>query len=153
MKAIEGTSTRSNVLISGTQRWQRELYDWYVSNGVTPIVAEADDYMSSREFVQKLASEAGLDPEWCIFEWEKVDEAAQKGMNGMYVKLQQTLLNSEGMVEGKAMQVVDVESERQKWKTEFESWEVDFLNELVDLTMEHFDYLRARKLKADIVQS
>ena len=149
MRNLEKTLTRPNVLLVSTLAWHRELYEWYLSNGITPIVAEAEDYMSSKEYVRGLAAKAGLSPDDCIFQWEKVSEDEQKKMNKMYVILQQTLINSEGMVEGKAKRQVDLEKEYERWVKVHGNEEEAFLRELVERSMADYEYLKGKKFRIE----
>ena len=149
MKNLEKSFARPNVLLVSSLAWHRELYDWYLSNGITPIVAEADDYMSSKEYVQRLAAKAGLSPKDCIFQWEKVSEDEQSKMNEMYVKLQQTLINSEGIVEGKAKKEVDLEKEWERWENMHGVEEAAFLKDLVERSIADYEYLKGKKFKIE----
>jgi hypothetical protein len=149
MSNLEKTLTRPNTLLVSTLAWHRELYDWYLSNGVTSIVAEAEDYMSSKEYVRGLAAKAGLSPDHCIFQWEKVSEEEQRKMNKMYIKLQQTLINSEGMVEGKAKREVDLEKEYERWENMHGMGEAKFLRDLVERSMADYEYLKGKKFRIE----
>lgn len=147
MSLIEQSLNKANFLMARHLGWQREIYDWYVSKGITPIIVDAEDYMSSKEFVRLLAQKLDLDPEGCVFEWERVGESEQREMHPMYVKLQQTLLNSEGMVEGKVRREVDVDVEERKWRDEFREEVAGMLRETAEAEMMHYEYLRERRLR------
>lgn len=82
----EKSGNISNYLIPTNYSWQTQLYNFYVANGITPVVAEAEDYMSSPEFVRHLASEAGLDASTCLFEWDAMSEDDQAAQHPMYVE-------------------------------------------------------------------
>lgn len=43
--------------------WNRLMYDFYVSRGITPLVIDADDYILDPDFVRQLSRRLGLDPE------------------------------------------------------------------------------------------
>ncbi len=49
--------------------WNRMLYDYYVTHGIQPIVVDADDYMTSEDFVRELCTKIGLDPAQAYFSW------------------------------------------------------------------------------------
>lgn len=147
MKNLELSLNTSNFLIARHLGWQREMYDWFVAHGITPIVVDAEDYMSSPEYVRLVATKLGLSPEHCVFKWEKTAAEEQEKMHPMYVKLQQTLLNSEGMVEGKVIREVDVEVEEGKWREEWGSEVAGLLRETTEVGMGHYEYLRERRLR------
>lgn len=147
MSMLEGSLTKSGFIMSRHLGWQREIYDWYVSKGVTPIVVEAEDYMSSPDFVKLLTGKIGLDPEACIFQWEKVPMQEREKMHPMYVKLQQTLLDSTGMVESKVRKEVHVDVEEGKWRRERGEDVARLLRETTEAGMPHYEYLREKKLR------
>ena len=102
--------------------------------------------MSSPAFVRLLAQRAGLSPEDCIFEWDQSTKEEQEQMNPMFVKLQQTLLSSQGMVKGKVRKSVVMEDEEQKWKERFGEETTMFMKEMVMITLPDYRYLKDRKL-------
>lgn len=147
MRTLEHSWSKPGFIMARHLGWSREMYDWYVSKGITPVVVDAEDYMSSQEFVRLLAKKLGLSPEDCVFKWEKSTEAEKEGMHPMYVKLQQTLLNSEGMVESKVVRKVDIDEEEMKWREEWGNDAARLLRETTDAAMPHYEYLREKRLK------
>ncbi|KAI5357479.1 hypothetical protein Slin15195_G038410 [Septoria linicola] len=148
-KPPEGESNHSGILITTNLRWQRELYDWYLSNNITPILVEAEDYMTSPAYVKKICKAAGLDEDAAVFKWEKVPEEEQKKMHPQVQILLKTLMNSEGLrpelaVKGGAS--VEVEKEEEKWRVEFGEEAARFVRSEVEANMEDYWYLRERKL-------
>lgn len=145
MMNMENSGTRCNLMVALTL-WQRELYDWYVVNGITPLVVEAEDYMSDEEVIRSLAKKAGLKPEKCVFKWEKTGEDQQKGMHPMYILLQQTLLNSEGLVKSKSIKKVDLDEEIVKWREQFGPDNAEWMAEKVRESMPDYEFLRSKKI-------
>ncbi|UJO24992.1 hypothetical protein CLAFUW4_14639 [Fulvia fulva] len=143
----EKSGNISNYLIPTNYSWQTQLYNFYVANGITPVVAEAEDYMSSPEFVRHLASEAGLDASTCLFEWDAMSEDDQAAQHPMYVKLQQTLINSTGLVPGKVKGAPVLEDEERKWREKFGVEGAVSIKEMVEWAMPDYEYLRDRKLR------
>lgn len=145
MSEFEDSANRSNLIVASTLNWARELYDWYLAKGFEPLVAEAEDYMTNPKMVKNLAKKAGLDPEQCIFEWPAATREEQAQMFPRYVQLQQSLLNSTGLLQGKDRRNVVIEDEMQKWREEFGDQNAIFVKELVHASMPHYEYLRSRK--------
>ncbi|KAF7197950.1 hypothetical protein HII31_00664 [Pseudocercospora fuligena] len=146
LRDLEHGADRLNVILITTLRWQREMYDWFVSKGIKPVLAESEDYMTSPDFVKKLCKEAGLDPDHAIFSWPKATEEELANMNPMYAKLLWSLLHSDGLNPSYAKKRLDFDVELAKWKEEFGEDIANFLREEVEASMPHYEYLRAKKL-------
>lgn len=145
---IEGGPVDFDMMYLATLRWQRSLYAWYEAHGLSPIAAEADDYMSSPDFVKKLCVEAGLDPEAAIFKWPRALEEELAAMHPDLQTLLKTLLASDGLRTELAKRGdLNVEVEEVKWKREFGEEKSKFLRELVDANMEDYEFLKGRKLR------
>lgn len=146
MGYIEGDANRSNLIFVCNMHWQRALYDWYTQNGVKAVVVEAEDYMTSPDLVRKLCREVGLDPERALFSWPRATEEEKAGMRPVVVHLLHSLLNSTGLIPGKANPPPILPDEEVKWKQEFGEERARLIKELVDAAMPDYEYLRARKL-------
>lgn len=146
LTTIEGNPNRSNMIFISNMHWQRVLYDWYIQKGVKAVVVEAEDYMTSPELVRKLCSEVGLDPEHALFSWPRATEEEQAKMNPRIVQLLHSLLNSTGLIPGKATPPPVLADEEVKWKQEFGEGDARFIKDLVNAAMPDYEYLRARKL-------
>lgn len=148
IRALDSTTpggTRATYLIGSSLQFSRELYDWYNSRGVEPIVAEADDYMTSEDYCRRLAQAAGLDPSRIAFKWSETSEQQRSEMHPILLKIQQRLVESEGPEAKRAASNVDLDAERRKWDSEFSKDIVSLIKELVDLAMPHYEYLRSRR--------
>ncbi|EME86966.1 uncharacterized protein MYCFIDRAFT_77244 [Pseudocercospora fijiensis CIRAD86] len=62
-----------------------------------------------------------------------------------YVQLQQSLLNSTGLLQGKDRRNVVIEGEMQKWQEEFGEDNAILVKEFVNASMPHYEYLKSRK--------
>ena len=137
---------RNNYLIVTCHIWSRLLYDFYVSNGADPIVVDADDYMTSGDFVRHLCSQAGLDPAQAYLSWSMPTQEERAEIHPMYYASQSTLIESSGIQPSKAAKNVDLEAEEKGWETEFGE-DLPLLKEMVELAMPHYTYLHERRLK------
>ncbi|KAB8337056.1 hypothetical protein FH972_021360 [Carpinus fangiana] len=122
--------------------WSRLLYDWYVKNGINPIVIDADDVMcDDRSTVQRLCDATGLDANHLLYEWKpKTDET------GFQARFLSTLNASTGVVQGLTSEGIDIKAEEEKWKAEFgEEWG-DIIARRVRTAIPDYEWLCARKL-------
>lgn len=146
MKGVEGSDTRSNLILVCGLHWQRQIYDWCTENGVRAVIVEAEDYMTSPNLVKKLCEEVGLDPERALFSWPRATEEEKAKMHPRVVQLLHTLLHSTGLIPGKATAPPDLPSEEVKWREEFDEERATLIKELVQAAMPDYEYLKARKL-------
>lgn len=140
-------ATRCNSLSNSNLASSRDLYNYYKSHGIEPIVVDADDYMTSETFVKHLTSKIGLDPEKAVTSWPKCSEKEKQAMHPMLLAVQSTLVNSEGLRGDRAAKNIDLAAEMEKWKEEFGNEEVDLLEELVEIARPHYEYLWDRRLR------
>ncbi|KAF4555551.1 Hypothetical protein D9617_2g055120 [Elsinoe fawcettii] len=138
----------------------RKLYDWYVSqfpqydtNGSAavkwPIVLDADDVLASPEIVRKYARATGLDEGKLKFEWEPERKPGEKFMGPKFQeRFSDTIANSTGIRQDKKAGNIDLEKEVAKWKEEFGAEAAGELEKRLKEEMEHYEYLRERKLTA-----
>ncbi|KAK4497051.1 hypothetical protein PRZ48_011500 [Zasmidium cellare] len=138
---------RKNWIVNTSLAFNRDLYDYYVAHGIEPIVADSDDYMSSEAFVRHLTSKLGLDPAKAVVSWPKSTEKEKQDMHPMLLQVQATLVDSEGIKPARASRNIDLEAEREKWKEEFSQEELELMEELVEIAMPHYEYLRERRLR------
>lgn len=103
--------------------------------------------MTSEAFVRHLTGKLGLVPEKAIVSWPKSTEKEQQDMHSMLLTIQSTLVNSEGISPDRASQNIDLAAERAKWKKEFDGGELQLIEELVDIAMPHYEYLREKRLR------
>lgn len=145
--ALYTGAKRSNWILNTGLAWYRDLYDYYRAHGIEPIVADSDDYMSSEVFVRHLAGRVGLDPAKAIVTWPKATEEEKQKMHPMLLQIQDSLVNSEGIRADRASKNLDLEAEREKWKSEFDSERLKLMEEMVEIAMPHYEYLRERRLQ------
>lgn len=147
MNTLYTGATRANWLISTQLCWNRDLYDYFVSHGIEPIVVDADDYMTSEVFVRHLTGKLGLDPDKAIVSWPKSTDKEKQDMSQMLLTIQNTLVNSEGIRPDRASRNIDLAAERENWKNDFDKEELKMIQEFVDIAMPHYEYLREKRLR------
>lgn len=145
MRTIIKGGGRANLLVVTNQIWCRLLYDYFSANGIEPLVIDADDYMTSRDFVRGLCKRAGLNPEEAVFSWSQSTEDQKKQLPQAHVEIQSTLMNSGGMNPGRAAKNLDLEAEEKNWEEEFGT-DANLIQDLIRLAMPHYDYLYGRRL-------
>lgn len=138
-------STRATFMIGSNLGFSREIYDWFVAQGIEPVVAEADDYMTSSEFSLRLAERLGLDPASVAVTWPKTTEDEQKLMHPTLLRIQETLVRSQGLDSSRAARNVDLIEERARWKEEFSEEDVVFIEETIARVTPHYEYLHTRR--------
>ena len=125
------------------------MYDWYVAHGFHPVIIDADDYMTSRDFMRKLCKKTGLDAERVMYSWPKATEKEVREIQPPIIaKVLHTLLGSEGIIPGLDAQNLNLEEEEEKWREEFGE-KAALVKELVGVTMPHYEYLSVRRLRVD----
>lgn len=82
---------------------------------MSPIIIDADDFLTSRDLVLRLAERVGLDPTNVQFTWDAADAGDE-----VAAKARISLLKSEGIVGGKTLEGSDEGLE--KWEWEFGVW-------------------------------
>lgn len=132
-------------MIGSNLGFSREIYDWFVANGVEPVVAEADDYMTSEDFSLRLAEKVGLDPASVAVSWPRTTEDEQKLMHPTLLRMQELLVKSQGLDPSRAAGNVDLTEERMRWKEEFSKEEVKLIEEIIVHVTPHYEYLQARR--------
>lgn len=146
MRAVINGGGRANMLVITCHVWGRLLYDFYESNGIQPLVIDADDYMTSEYFVRELCRRTGLDPEQAVFSWTTASNEQQEKLAKEFAAVQTTLMGSTGPNAGRAAKNVDLSAEVAKWEDEFGADTAREIRELVQLAMPHFEYLHRRRL-------
>lgn len=145
IKKAETGTTRASYLIGTSLGFSREIYDWFVAQGVEPVVAEADDYMTSADFNQRLGERLSLDPALVAVSWPRTTEDEQKLMHPVLLRMQETLVKSQGLDSSRAARNVDLAEERARWKEEFSEEEVMLIEEIISHVTPHYEYMRARR--------
>lgn len=137
------------VKFSANLAWSRKLYDWYLSHGIEPLVADADDYMTRPGYVAALCSAIGLDPKRVSVSWPKATEEERSRMPQHEIHIMRTLLESEGVIDGLDATNLRLEDERRSWVDEFGEEAAAFLAELVDGVMPDYEYLHERRFRME----
>ncbi|KAI7588794.1 hypothetical protein KC316_g4298 [Hortaea werneckii] len=125
-------------------RWTWQLYDWYCSQGITPIVVDGDAVMKQPAVVRKLCEMCGMDPDKILWEWEQ-EEAPE---NPLANRFKSTLINSKGIISGKDSADLNIEEECKKWEAEFGQEVGGRMKTKVEASMPYYQKLRERRLQA-----
>ena len=147
LSSFEPTSNRANHLVDSRTGWQRDLYDWYIDNGFEPLVIDTDDFIADPDLVRKLCTLCSMDPEHLLLEWPATTEDEKAKMLPIFVALQETLLDSTGIVASKGKPHIVVEEEVATWSELFGEQQAAVLRELLDLSLPHYLYLSERKVR------
>ena len=142
-------SGRPNFLISTSTLWQRLLYDFFISNGVEPLVVDGDDVMTDPEFTRQLCKRLGLDPDAAIFRWEPAGEAEKAAMHPMFFASQRWLIESAGIKPERAAKNINLEAEERGWKDEFGE-DLELIRDMVALALPSYEYLHERRFKGEV---
>lgn len=138
-------SGRPNFLVSTSLLWQRNLYDFFTSHDVQPLIIDADDMMTDPFFPALVCEKLGLDPDQACSRWERITEEEKAELHPMVYASQKHLLESEGVDASRAATNTDFDVEEEGWDAEFGE-DTGMAREMVDLGMEHYLYLRERRL-------
>ena len=134
-------------LVSTSSRWAQQLYVFYESHGITPIVVNADDEMTSEDVTRHLCSRIGLDPSQAVFKWDKTSDQVQDKMHPKLSAIQDTLLSSGGARADRSTKHLDLDEEKKKRREEFSLEGLSFAEESLDREIPHYEFLRERRLK------
>ncbi|KAF2162761.1 hypothetical protein M409DRAFT_26999 [Zasmidium cellare ATCC 36951] len=145
---LPGGVGRIDTLASATGHCNRSLYDWYLSNGIQPLVVDADDYMSSEAFVRHLCAARGLNPDEALIKWDKTNrDLDMNTIEKNHTAIQKTLFASQGPEARRASQNVDLEAEERGWDEEFGREGAQLVRDVVKAVGADYEYLRERRLR------
>lgn len=148
LKAIDhitARSSRAEILVTSDWGWSHALYDWYLAHGVAPVIVDADDFMTSETFAKQLCQKIGLNPEEAVFQWPKTEQHVQDAMHPMLKKVQDVLINSEGLDPSHAAKHIDLAAEKAKWAEDLDGKQLEILEELYARAMPQWEYLYLRR--------
>lgn len=137
---------RDTFVIGTALAFSRELYDWYRSQGIDAVVVDADDFITDEAYARHLAATVGLDPSLVSFSWQVTSKEDRESMGPQLLNIQQHLVESRGPEAHRAARNIDLDAEREKWESEFSEDVVALIEELVEVTMPHYEYLREKRL-------
>ncbi|KAK4501176.1 hypothetical protein PRZ48_006982 [Zasmidium cellare] len=129
----------------GSLTWSRELFDWYQTKGITPVVTDAEDFLSGEAYVRHLCKNVGLNPDEALLSWDKGADTFDEEMPELLRNVQDNLLQSSGAKAGRKAKDIDLEAEPVKWDAEFGE-NSKMVRELVDLAMPHYEHLWRQRL-------
>jgi hypothetical protein len=129
-------------------KWSRRLYDMYREWGISPIVIDAEDVISSPEMIRRYCELLQMDPEKLRFEWDAVKGEEWDRLDDESKKMRSTLYRSSGVEKSKARDV-DMREEVGKWKEEFGEEAAKCIERMVEEAMSDYEYLRGMRLRCD----
>lgn len=140
-----------------TFHWSRSLYQFYSSlpkderatqdpNVSYPIILDADDILNAK-LVSKYANAVGLDANKVRYEWERASADEIQKLSATERRMKDTLLGSQGIVQGKTAEGLVLDEEIKKWKVEFGDVLASRLESLVKGTLGDYEWLWERRLK------
>jgi len=138
-------SGRPNFLVSTGLIWSRVLYDYYIAYGIQPVIVDGDDVMTSEDFVRFLCSRIGLNPKKVYTTWTAPTAEERKEIHPMFYASQGTLIESSGIIPGRAAKNLDMDAEMRRWDEEFGD-DAGLIREAVNAAMPFYRYLRERRL-------
>lgn len=139
-------SGRPNFILSTGLIWSKVLYDYYVANGIEPVIVDGDDVMTSEDFVRHLCSQIGLERDEVYTSWATPTDEERKEIHPMFYASQCTLIESNGIVPARAGKNMDMMEEVRKWDAEFGE-DLGLIREAVDAATPHYRYLYEKRLR------
>ena len=141
-------------------KWPRQLYDLYVQwrdklpceakeVNIWPIVLDAEDVISSPETMVRYCQILKMDPEKMRFSWNKLTQDELSQVEQIQQVMRSTLLQSTGIIEGKAQNTIDIDEEAQKWEDEFGPAAAQHIAKLVREATPDYEYLRGNRLRVN----
>ena len=141
-------SGRPNFLISTSLQWQRLLYDSFTSHGITPLVVDADDLMTSPQYARSLCEKLNLDPAQAHLSWPSASEEEKSALHPMFLASQRNLIESEGPRPERAAKNTDFKKEEQQWEEEFGE-DLAMVKEMIDFAMPHYQWFQGKRFKPE----
>ncbi|KAI1121457.1 hypothetical protein F5Y10DRAFT_256243 [Nemania abortiva] len=136
--------------IEATLKFVRALYDFYVNyfgkNSQWPIVLDADDVIAYPELVKKYAALVGLDPDKLQFSWEKTSQEQLEKLRAAEKIMLGTINASTGVDKTKMAGNIDINTEAEKWRSDFGEEGGRKLERWVREAMPDYEYLHSRRL-------
>lgn len=124
----------------------RLLYDLYISHDIEPVVVDADDYLTSQDYVRSICKKVSLDPALAVFSWPTVTEEQKDDLHPIFYASQKTLLESSGLNPAYAGKNRDLVKEETNWEAEFGE-DLALVREMIELAAPHYRYLYERRMK------
>lgn len=90
-------SGRPNFLLSTSLLWQRDLFEFFTSHGVQPLIIDADDMMTDPLFPALLCERLSLDPDQACSRWERMTAEEKAHLHPMVYASQKHILESTGV--------------------------------------------------------
>ncbi|KAM4057410.1 P-loop containing nucleoside triphosphate hydrolase [Hirsutella rhossiliensis] len=160
MRGNEGAAADDYASFMTSVQWSRQLHDLYLQwrdklpcsadkRDVWPIVLDADDVISSPDTMTLYCHMLDMDPAKLRFTWDELKQNHLLHMAPCQQVMRSTLLQSTGVIKAKAQSEIDIADEAEKWKTEFGAGAAQRIAKMVREAMPDYEYLRAKRLRAD----
>lgn len=138
---------RPMALMTTSLIWFRVLYDYYTSHGIRPLVLDADDYLTSEDYVRKICSQLGLDQSKVQFSWPVLSAEEKGKMHPMEFLSAEEIHKSTGPDSSRAGSNMDEDMGQGNWVEEFGEADTKLIEELVGYGIPHYEYLSQKKLQ------
>lgn len=149
LETVLGEESESVMRWECTFKWHVLLYKFLTSltspSWPEPLIIDASQ-LQDGGFVRRYAGAVGLDPTLVRTSWSAVPSSEQSKLHAIERRMRDTLLGSNGIVSSKlSFQPVDIEAEKDKWRSEFGPVLADRLNRLVREAAEGYEWLYERR--------
>lgn len=121
---------------------QMKIYDWYISQGIEPVVVDAEDVVERPEMTAKLCEILGMDAGGVKTEWDTVPEATQLKFSQRRRQFLSTIMDSTGVIKNKSSKGLDMMKKREQWMEEFGIAEAEWLFRKTEEAMADYEFLR-----------
>lgn len=143
-------SGRPNFTVSASPLWIRNLYNYFTSKGIEPLIVDADDFLANPDLVKELCAKLGLDAKELLWSWPKPTADERAGLHPHFYASQRALIESEGIRPELASINRDLDAEKKAWKIDFGE-DASMVEEMIDLALPHYQWLKDRAFgKADV---
>ena len=125
-----------------TLRHSGKLYDWYANHAcsIQPQVLDADEIINDKAAVRHVCSATGRGPDANLHECKTKEET--DAMKAVFLL---TINASKGIIPDLTARGLDLETEKGKWKAEFDDGDSEDLVKFVLDAMSDYDYLLSRR--------
>ncbi|KAK4629745.1 Pyrrolopyrazine biosynthesis cluster protein F [Fulvia fulva] len=131
-----------------TFRYQRELYDWFLTNQTdaqsVPLIIDADDMLEDPTTINRLCELLNMDPTHVPSTWNAVEpeeNASKRTMRFMGGYWESTTIDK-----SKSSRGLDIAKRYVLWQNEFGTEVADELLRLVEKATADYTYLKSRKI-------
>lgn len=128
-----------------TLRWTAMLYDWFMQQGIQPVVIDGHDIVrKTKSVMERVCSTAGIDPEQIVYEWlaeEEVDFTDNHMRRVFMGKLQQTTGVRQDLT--KDVEIMTLETQTEMWRSQWGEDVAEKLKIRVEEELPFYERLRS----------